>query len=154
MPSTIARRTYMQSKLKIDVQKTVTLAAGANTIKVVPLNAGIIYKTINFFIQDFDVTGGTTVLRVVATTVADGTGTEVEIYTSGAIAIANDQTLAWEIDMAYVSSVCQKLSGGITPLAIALKCNGATVSNTLALVTIAETDREFLGQTPSSILGL
>lgn len=143
----LPRRTYLQSQYEILIFKTKTLAAGTNTVLAIALNTGKLYRSINFIIQDFDVTGACT-LKVYAATVADGSGTLVEIH-SKAVGVAVNQTAVFEIDSSYISSVCDE--AGVTPLSVVLKVEGATLNDTMAYAAINEIDNPKLGATSNTL---
>jgi hypothetical protein len=151
MPASLPRRTYLQSKFRITPLKTITLTAGNVTLHVLSLVAGIVYRSINFVINDYDATGATSIIRVFANSAADGSGTDIEIYTSAAIPAALNQTCVIEIDAAYIASVCDLQSGGFIPKSIVVRMTGATNTDTLAFCSIHETMEERIGLTPSSI---
>ena len=142
-------RKYLQNKLKIEPEKTKTLSAGANTLKVVALNTTEQYKWIAFVIADMDLTGALSLI-VSAAPNADGSGTLIDIHTI-AVGIANDQTCVLEVDMGTVLGACDLASGGIEPKALVLRVTGATNTNTLALCTVSETMFAREGLTPSSV---
>lgn len=147
MPTTLPRRTFMQSMFEVLCFKTVTLSAGTNTVKAIALNAGKQYRSINFFIQDFDCTDACTI-KIYAASAADGSGTNVEIHSKD-VAVANNQTAVFEIDSSYISSVCDE--AGVTPLSVVLKIEGAGANDTLAYCVINEIDNPRLGATSNTI---
>lgn len=147
MSATLPRRTVMQSKFEVLCFKTVTLSAGTNTIRAVALNAGKLYRTINFFIQDFDCTDACTI-KIYAASAADGSGTNVQIHTKD-VAVGNNQTAVFEIDSSFISSVCDE--AGVVPLSVVLKIEGAGANDTLAYCLINEVDNPKLGNTSNTI---
>ncbi len=147
MSATLPRRTFMQSKFEVLVYKTVTLTLGTNLIRAIPLNAGKLYRTINFFIQDFDCTDPCTI-KIYAATAANGSGTLVQIHSKD-VAVANNQTAVFEIDSSYISSVCDE--AGIVPLSIVFQIEGAAANDTLAYCLVNEVDNPKLGLTSNTI---